>query len=89
MAVLHSEYRGIRFTVAPVDPMLAGDCDPPTLRRATRRIVPVSASGFSIARRAVRAHGGDIRIRNMPGEGCVFTIDVPLAAEAVSVPQST
>ena len=37
--------------------------------------------GLSIARQAVRAHGGDIRVRNMPGEGCVFTIDIPLATE--------
>ena len=41
--------------------------------------------GLSIARKAVRAHGGDIRIRNMPGDGCVFIIDVPLAeAEGAS-----
>lgn len=37
--------------------------------------------GLSIARKAVRAHGGDIRIRNMPGKGCVFVIEVPLATE--------
>jgi signal transduction histidine kinase len=42
--------------------------------------------GLSIARKAVRAHGGEIRIRNMPGKGCVFIIDVPLAAEE-SAPQ--
>ena len=36
--------------------------------------------GLSIARKAVRAHGGDIHIRNLPGRGCVFTIDLPLAA---------
>ena len=36
--------------------------------------------GLSIARSAVRAHDGEIRIRNMPGKGCVFVIDVPLAA---------
>ena len=41
--------------------------------------------GLSIARRAVRAHGGDIHIRNLPGTGCVFAIDVPLAAGGVSV----
>ena len=45
--------------------------------------------GLSIAQQAVRAHGGDIHIRNMPGEGCIFAIDVPLAADAVSVPQLT
>ena len=39
--------------------------------------------GLSIARKAVRTHGGDIQIRNVPGKGCVFTIDVPLASETV------
>ena len=39
--------------------------------------------GLSIARKAVRAHGGDVHIHNMPGKGCVFTIDVPLASETV------
>ena len=45
--------------------------------------------GLSIARRAVRAHGGDIQIRNLPGIGCIFAIDVPLAAGGVSVSPST
>lgn len=35
--------------------------------------------GLFIARKAVRAHGGDIYIRNIPGEGCVFSIEIPLA----------
>lgn len=39
--------------------------------------------GLSMARKAVRAHGGDIHIRNLPGKGCVFVIDVPFAAEDV------
>ena len=42
--------------------------------------------GLSIARKAVRIHGGDIHHRNMPGKGCVFVIDVPLAAEETPVP---
>ena len=41
--------------------------------------------GLSIARKAVRAHGGDISIRNMPGQGCVFIIDLPLAETTVTV----
>jgi hypothetical protein len=41
--------------------------------------------GLSIARKAVRAHGGDIHIRNFPNYGCVFVIDMPLAAEDVPV----
>jgi signal transduction histidine kinase len=44
--------------------------------------------GLSIARNAVRAHGGDIHIRNMPGTGCVFAIDVPLAADEPEVSQA-
>jgi K+-sensing histidine kinase KdpD len=28
--------------------------------------------GLSIARKAVRAHYGDILVHNMPGRGCVF-----------------
>ena len=42
--------------------------------------------GLAIARKAVRAHGGEILIHNMPGKGCIFVIDVPLAAEDMSAP---
>ena len=38
--------------------------------------------GLSVARQAVRAHAGEIHIRNTPGTGCVFVIDVPLSATA-------
>lgn len=139
--VLHSEYRGIRFTVVPVDPALAVDGDPQLLTSAVMNLlhngfkntpaggsvilkahahggrllveiqdecggIPASTRdlfqafgdrrgsdrsglglGLSIARQAVRAHGGDIHIRNMPGKGCVFVIDLPLAAKDVSVLQ--
>jgi signal transduction histidine kinase len=44
--------------------------------------------GLSIARQAVRANAGEIHIRNMPGKGCIFTIDLPLAAKDVNVPQT-
>lgn len=40
--------------------------------------------GLSIARKAVAAQDGTIRTRNMPGTGCVFVIDVPLAPEESS-----
>ena len=40
--------------------------------------------GLSIARKAVRAHGGEIAVRNMPGKGCVFVIDVPLGAAEIA-----
>jgi signal transduction histidine kinase len=41
--------------------------------------------GLSIARKAVRAHGGDIQIRNMPDKGCVFVIDLPQALDEAPV----
>lgn len=43
--------------------------------------------GLSIARKAVRTHGGDIKFRNLPGRGCIFTIELPLATDA-STPYS-
>jgi signal transduction histidine kinase len=33
--------------------------------------------GLTIALRAVRANSGDITVRDVPGTGCVFTIDLP------------
>jgi signal transduction histidine kinase len=36
--------------------------------------------GLSIARRAVDASGGKLGVRDIPGKGCVFTIDMPRAA---------
>ena len=41
--------------------------------------------GLSIARQAVRAHDGDISVRNIPGKGCVFTIDLPLTEASVNI----
>ena len=34
-------------------------------------------SGLAICRRAVEANGGSLRTRNLPGTGCIFTIDLP------------
>jgi signal transduction histidine kinase len=42
--------------------------------------------GLSIARQAVREHEGEIRTRNLVGQGCIFIIEVPLAAEDVCDP---
>jgi len=33
--------------------------------------------GLSIARRSVEANEGTLRVRDLPGTGCVFTIDLP------------
>lgn len=36
--------------------------------------------GLSISRRAVEANDGNLSVRNVPGKGCVFTIDLPRSA---------
>jgi signal transduction histidine kinase len=33
--------------------------------------------GLSISRKAVRACAGDIHVRNLPGKGCIFVIELP------------
>ena len=38
--------------------------------------------GLSITRRSVEANGGTVRVRNLPGTGCVFTIDLPLHSDS-------
>ena len=38
--------------------------------------------GLFISRKGVEASGGVIRVRNMPGQGCVFTIDLPRMPQA-------
>lgn len=36
--------------------------------------------GLSISRRGVEANGGTLHVRNLPGAGCIFTIDLPYLA---------
>ena len=38
--------------------------------------------GLSISRRGVEANGGKLRVRDLPGRGCVFAIDLPRPAPA-------
>ena len=38
--------------------------------------------GLSISRRGVEANGGKLRVRDLPGAGCVFAIDLPRPAAA-------
>lgn len=33
--------------------------------------------GLSISRKAVQLNGGEIRVRNLPGKGCIFTVELP------------
>ena len=38
--------------------------------------------GLGISRRGIEANGGELRVRNLPGRGCVFTIDLPKSSPA-------
>ncbi len=84
--VLRAHARGERLLVEIEDecggiPEGTGDLFQPFgERRGTER--SGLGLGLSIARKAVRAHHGDIVVHNMPGKGCVFAIDVPRAAAA-------
>jgi signal transduction histidine kinase len=37
--------------------------------------------GLAISRKSVTANGGNIHVVNMPGKGCVFTIELPVASQ--------
>jgi signal transduction histidine kinase len=36
--------------------------------------------GLAIAKQAVEAHGGTIRVQNLPTKGCIFTVEIPVSA---------
>jgi signal transduction histidine kinase len=35
--------------------------------------------GLAIAKQAADAHGGSIRVQNLPGKGCIFVLELPMA----------
>jgi signal transduction histidine kinase len=37
--------------------------------------------GLAIAKQAVDAHGGSIRVQNLPGKGCIFILELPSLVE--------
>jgi signal transduction histidine kinase len=38
--------------------------------------------GLSISRKAVQLNGGEIRVRNLPSRGCIFTVELPRKLQA-------
>lgn len=42
--------------------------------------------GLAIAKQAVDAHGGTIRVQNLPGKGCIFVLELPGAIESTQGP---
>ncbi len=41
-----------------------------------------SVSGLALVRRAARAHGGEVTVRGLPGDGCALTLELPLDPES-------
>ena len=48
----------------------------PIAQRATDR--STKGIGLAISRRAVEQSGGSMRVRDLPGKGCIFAIDLPV-----------
>jgi hypothetical protein len=42
--------------------------------------------GLPISRQAIEANGGTLSVRDIPGEGCVFVVEMPRAFEREIVP---
>jgi len=40
--------------------------------------------GLAIAKQAADAHGGTIRVQNLPGKGCIFALEFPLVSSAAA-----
>ncbi len=42
--------------------------------------------GLAIARQAADAHGGSLRVQNLPGKGCIFVLELPVSAVSAAPP---
>ncbi|HET9992317.1 MAG TPA: sensor histidine kinase, partial [Kofleriaceae bacterium] len=67
-----------------------GGLEPGMVERAFTPFVRFDSSeggfglGLAIAKQAADAHGGNIRIQNLPGRGCIFALELPLLAPAAA-----
>jgi two-component system, OmpR family, sensor kinase len=80
---LRVEWARVAISVADSGPGIAADDLPFVFDRFFRasqsRSQGGAGLGLSIARWIVEAHGGAIKVSSQPGEGAVFTIDLPRA----------
>ncbi len=42
-----------------------------------------SGLGLAIAKQAIEAHGGTIRVQNLPDTGCIFVVELPISASTI------
>jgi len=78
--------RGIRLEVADSGPGIPADLLPHLFEPwvTTKPVGHGTGLGLSIVREVLRAHGGEIHAANQPGDGAVFTIDLPRSAASPS-----
>jgi signal transduction histidine kinase len=80
----HSAASGVAIDVADacggLPPGKVDDLFAPLVQRGENR--SGFGLGLTIARQAVEAHGGRISVRDVPGAGCVFTIELSCPAHA-------
>jgi len=53
-----------------------------TVDRGRSRKTGGTGLGLAIVKHVVRAHGGEVRVESRPGEGSVFTLEIPLSPSA-------
>jgi len=58
----------------------------PFVRRTQRK--PGVGLGLAIVARSVKALGGEVRVRNLPGKGCIFTVELPRSLTTEGHPPS-
>jgi signal transduction histidine kinase len=56
----------------------------PFVRLTTRE--PGFGLGLAIAKQALDAHAGTIRVQNLPGKGCIFVLELPIAMPPAAPP---
>jgi signal transduction histidine kinase len=80
---LRGRIAGERVTIEIEDE--CGGLDPGKVEQAFAPFVRLASDqsgfglGLAIAKQAVDAHGGSIRVQNMPTHGCMFVLEVPIA----------
>jgi len=52
----------------------------PFVRLANSQTQKGFGLGLAIAKQAVDAHGGSLRVQNLPGKGCIFVLEIPIVA---------
>jgi signal transduction histidine kinase len=57
--------------------LFAGGAAEKLLLPATQSGADQASSGLSICQRSVQENNGVLSVRNVPGSGCIFTIDLP------------